>query len=234
MPNQDPHKIPDWKTKYRPTGYRENVGHIRDTNQRDNYECFREPLHLYFGVRDGPYYFSGVRLFCTAGAESRLWARDLPVSFIISFFCGNMVSLFFSQCRPHRYLSALSAEASFVRSKLLNTNGQSLFPLCSTCHLMCHFDWQRSGGANLQMLSCRASSEERHSSKASCPFLVSLSYYLHNTVRGAAKFITLDLKGLSGNILVTCQRANKAQFFPFNPWGGTVRWNATGKWWAQN
>lgn len=30
--------------------------------------------------------------------------------------------------------------------ELFNTNGQSLFPLCSTCHVMCHFDWQRNGG----------------------------------------------------------------------------------------
>lgn len=52
----------------------------------------------------------------------------------------------------------------------LNANGQSLFPLCSTCRPMCHLDWRRIGGANLQTLTSGASSVERHSSKALCPF----------------------------------------------------------------
>lgn len=41
-------------------------------------------------------------------------------SFITPFLCGKALSLFSSQCRPHRYLSALSAEASFAcaRSRL--------------------------------------------------------------------------------------------------------------------
>lgn len=38
------------------------------------------------------------------------------------------------------------AEASSARSELFNANGRFLFPLCSTCHPMCHFDWQRNGG----------------------------------------------------------------------------------------
>lgn len=115
-------------------------------------------------------------------------------SFIISFFCGNMVSLFFSQCRPHHYLSALFAEVSFAHLEPLNANGQSLFLLCSTCHLMCHFDWQTNGGPICNCCLPEHSVQKDIHQKLYARFLVSLSYYLYSTVRGAVKLIMLYFK----------------------------------------
>lgn len=139
-------------------------------------------------------------LFCAVGVESRLWAPDLFASFIISLFWGNMVSLFFSQCRPRRYLSALFAEASFAHSELLNTNGQSLFPLCSTCHLMCHFDWQRNRGPICKgWLPEHPVWKDIHQNLHAL-FLASLSYYLYSAVRGTVELITLYFWGLREKI----------------------------------
>lgn len=41
---------------------------------------------------------------------------------------------------PPSPVRAFFAEASFAHSELFNANGRFLFPLCSTRHLMCHFD----------------------------------------------------------------------------------------------
>lgn len=91
------------------------------------------------------------------------------------FFYGNATSLLCSQRRPHGYISVISADTSSAHLKLFNSNGQSLFLLCSAGHLMCHPDWRRSRGPICKCCLAENFTLERHSSKALCPFFSCLS-----------------------------------------------------------
>lgn len=64
-------------------------------------------------------------------------------------------------------------------------------PLCSTCHLMCHFDWQTNGGPICKCwLPEHPVWKDIHQNLCAL-FLRSLLYYLYSAVRGAVELITL-------------------------------------------
>lgn len=84
-----------------------------------------------------------------------------------------------------------------AHSELFNTNGQSLFPLCSTRHLMCHFDWQWNGGPICKCRLPERSAWKDIHQKLGALFLVSVSYYLYSAVSGALEGFSF-LKGPAG------------------------------------